>query len=289
MATHHPPRDVLVFRSARPGASFETWLFQKLDPSERRSVAAAITTCGPPWRPHVSAPGIARRHGPGLFEARVHLRQAPRRLLATQRYVRGRVEALGVFFLWTDAGPIILSAGLEMLDFRGLPKNLGLGAARHKLRELRALEARGYVERRLVPYTFFEIRRQCRVGRLIAWDKERQAGLTAFEDVRELVRQEAEAEGVQALVELQVEEDRRRIGFTLAALRAEREMTQVQVAERAGLRQPVLSEIESGVANPTLATLSALAQALGGRLDVDGEGVTSLPGAPPARSRAPRR
>ena len=268
MTTPHHPCDVLVFRSARPGASFETWLFQKLDPAERRSVTAAVATCGPLWRPHVSAPGIARRHGPGLFEARVYLRQAPRRLPAKQRYARGRVEALGVFFLWTEAGPIILSAGFETLDFRGLPKNLGLGAARHRLRELRALEARGYVERRLVPYTFFEIRSQCRVGRLIAWDKERRAGLTALTDVRELVLQEAAAEGARALVELQVEEDRRRIGLTLASLRMEAGMTQTEAASRAGVRQGLLSEIESGVANPTLSTLGAVARALGARLDV---------------------
>jgi hypothetical protein len=110
MTAHDPPRDVLVFRSARPGASFETWLFQKLDPCDRRAVTAAITACGPHWRPDDATPGIARRHGPDLFEARVRLRQAPRRRLATQRYVRGRVDALGVFFLWTDAGPVILSA-----------------------------------------------------------------------------------------------------------------------------------------------------------------------------------
>ncbi len=71
---------------------------------------------------------------------------------------------MGVFFLWAQTGPIILSAGLEMLDLRGLPKNLGLGAARHRLRELRELEAVGHVERRLVPYTFFEI------GASAAWD-----------------------------------------------------------------------------------------------------------------------
>ena len=173
-----------------------------------------------------------------------------------------------MFFIWTDAGPIILGAGLEMLDFRGLPKNLGLGSARHRLRELRSLEARGYVERRLVPSTLFEIRNQCRVGRLIAWDKERRAGLTAFDDVRELVRQEAEAEGAQALADLRVEEDRRRIGLTLASLRMDAGMTQAEAASLAGLRQGLMSEIESGVANPTLSTLSALAQALAGRLDV---------------------
>ena len=173
-----------------------------------------------------------------------------------------------MLFLWTEAGPIILSAGFETLDFRGLPKNLGLGAARHRLRELRALEQRGYVERRLVPYTFFEIRSQCRVGRLIAWDKERRAGLTALTDVRELVLQEAAAEGARALVELQVEEDRRRIGLTLASLRMEAGMTQTEAASRAGVRQGLLSEIESGVANPTLSTLGAVARALGARLDV---------------------
>ncbi len=104
------------------------------------------------------------------------------------------------------------------------------------------------------------------MGRLIAWDKERRAELTAFTDVRELVRQEAE--GARTLVDLKVEEDRRRLGFTLAKLRSQQEMTQAEVAALAGLQQYVVSEIESGVANPTLSTLSALAQALGGELEI---------------------
>jgi transcriptional regulator with XRE-family HTH domain len=43
--------------------------------------------------------------------------------------------------------------------------------------------------------------------------------------------------------------------------------TQAEAASRAGVRQGLLSEIESGVANPTLSTLGAVARALGGRLD----------------------
>jgi hypothetical protein len=197
---------------ARPGASGSSTLRNggPSRPSSRRAVPSGVRTS--PRR--ASRADTAR----GLFEARVYLRQPPRRIPAAQRYARGRVEALLVSFLWTDAGPIILSAGLETLDCRGLPKNLGPGAAQ-AARASRAGDG-GYGERRLVPSTFFEIQDQCRVGCLITGDKERRAGLTAFTDVRK----------------------------------------------------------------PTLSTLGSVARALGGRLDV-----TSLPGAPPARSRAPRR
>lgn len=144
------PRDVLVFRSAQPGRSFEIWLFQKLTPGERRAVAAAIAGCGPHWRPGRDAVGIARRHGPALYEAQVCVRRPARGCPGAVRSVRGSLETIGVFFLWTRDGPIILSAGEWSTDGHGLTHNLGLGDAHHRSRELRVLEEEGYLERSMV-------------------------------------------------------------------------------------------------------------------------------------------
>lgn len=55
-------------------------------------------------------------------------------------------------------------------------------------------------------------------------------------------------------------------------IRQERGLTQQQLAERAGLKQPRIAEIERSDANPTLLTISRIAYALGvtpGRLLVD--------------------
>ncbi len=47
------------------------------------------------------------------------------------------------------------------------------------------------------------------------------------------------------------------------ALRKDRGLTQAQLAEAAGVRQPRIAEIERGDANPRLDTLAKLARALG--------------------------
>lgn len=55
----------------------------------------------------------------------------------------------------------------------------------------------------------------------------------------------------------------------LVALREERGLTQVQLAQRAGVKQPIISKIESGRArNIELKTLARLAEALGARLHI---------------------
>ena len=58
------------------------------------------------------------------------------------------------------------------------------------------------------------------------------------------------------------------LGRQVAQARAMAGMTQTQLAEKSGLRQETVNRIERGAANPTMATLEALADALGKRLDV---------------------
>lgn len=48
-----------------------------------------------------------------------------------------------------------------------------------------------------------------------------------------------------------------------------RGLTERESASLTGIPQSTISEIESGLANPTLATLAELAHALGGRIGVD--------------------
>jgi len=59
-----------------------------------------------------------------------------------------------------------------------------------------------------------------------------------------------------------------RIGAQIRERRREAGLTQKQLAVRAGISQAVLSRVESGLGNPTLALLEELAFALDSRLDV---------------------
>jgi transcriptional regulator with XRE-family HTH domain len=56
------------------------------------------------------------------------------------------------------------------------------------------------------------------------------------------------------------------MGARLRQLRQARKLTQEQLAERAGLSDKFLGEVERGRGNPTLTTLAALGDALGVRL-----------------------
>ena len=53
-----------------------------------------------------------------------------------------------------------------------------------------------------------------------------------------------------------------RFGHALRACRARQRLTQEQLAERSGLSQKFIGEIERGVANPTIETVAQLASAL---------------------------
>lgn len=59
---------------------------------------------------------------------------------------------------------------------------------------------------------------------------------------------------------------RGRMGARLRQLRHTRKLTQEQLAERAGLSDKFLGELERGRGNPTLTTLAALSEALDVRL-----------------------
>lgn len=55
----------------------------------------------------------------------------------------------------------------------------------------------------------------------------------------------------------------------LIGARAERNLTQAQLAELSGIRQSNISRIESGRCSPTIATLQRLAMAMGKRLHIE--------------------
>lgn len=57
-------------------------------------------------------------------------------------------------------------------------------------------------------------------------------------------------------------------GYALKNARAQANLSQMELANRAGLHQPVLSKLESGHANPTVGLLEDLARALGKRLEI---------------------
>jgi DNA-binding XRE family transcriptional regulator len=107
------------------------------------------------------------------------------------------------------------------------------------------------------------------VGRTIAWDREKRAGLFAFEDVKALVLQEAAPEGLVAEAEFRQAEARYRLGAEVMLRRASLGLTQRCLASLAGIPQATFSEVECGLANPTLTTLGAIANALGCRLTLE--------------------
>ena len=91
---------------------------------------------------------------------------------------------------------------------------------------------------------------------------------TKFADfVREL-EEEARTEGPEAVAQLEALRDHFRLGRQLAQARLEKKLSQTQVAERAQVDQGDVSKIERGMANPTLATLSAVASAVGLEIDL---------------------
>lgn len=56
--------------------------------------------------------------------------------------------------------------------------------------------------------------------------------------------------------------------YQLARLRIAKGLTQEELAERSGLKQPNIARMETGKATPTLDTLRRVAAAMGYRLDV---------------------
>lgn len=61
--------------------------------------------------------------------------------------------------------------------------------------------------------------------------------------------------------------ERQRIGARIAELRKAKGMSQLQLAEAAGLKQPNIARIEAGKYSTTLDVLTKIADALGVKVD----------------------
>src|SRR5580692_7249949 len=91
---------------------------------------------------------------------------------------------------------------------------------------------------------------------------------TKFANFMRGLEDEARAEGPEAVAQLDALRDHFRLGRQLAQARLKQKLSQTQVAERAQVDQGDVSKIERGMANPTLATLSAVAGAVGLEIDL---------------------
>jgi DNA-binding XRE family transcriptional regulator len=86
--------------------------------------------------------------------------------------------------------------------------------------------------------------------------------MTTFDDFIKELQAEAEAEGPEAVAELEAFRLHFSLARQLAERRRERHLTQKQLADLSGIDQAEISRIERGRANPTTATLGALTRAL---------------------------
>jgi DNA-binding transcriptional regulator YiaG len=91
---------------------------------------------------------------------------------------------------------------------------------------------------------------------------------TKFTDVIREIEAEAQAEGPEAVTELETFRAHFRLGRQIAEARRARHLTQKQVARIARIDQADVSNIERGVANPTFTSLNAVVSAVGMEIDV---------------------
>ena len=88
---------------------------------------------------------------------------------------------------------------------------------------------------------------------------------TRFTDIMREIEAEAVAEGPEAVEELEALRDYFRLAREVAAARKQRGLSQRQLADRCGVHQSEISDIERGEANPTYRTLQSIARGLGSR------------------------
>lgn len=89
---------------------------------------------------------------------------------------------------------------------------------------------------------------------------------TKFTDFLREIEDEAAAEGLEAVAELEGFRAHYQLARELLVLRRAHDLTQGGLAELSGIGQSEISRIEHGRANPTLGTLAALAAPLGADL-----------------------
>ena len=89
-----------------------------------------------------------------------------------------------------------------------------------------------------------------------------------FNEFLDEIEAEARAEGPAALSELAAFDERYRLAHELMVRRREAGLTQTKLAKLTGIGQADISRLESGLANPTVSTLAAVAHALGYGIDL---------------------
>lgn len=91
---------------------------------------------------------------------------------------------------------------------------------------------------------------------------------TRFDEFMRELEEETRREGPAAVREAEALKARYTLAVELTLLRKRRRVTQRQLSARSGIQQSEISRIEGARANPTAATLAALARALGGELRI---------------------
>ncbi len=89
-----------------------------------------------------------------------------------------------------------------------------------------------------------------------------------FDDFMREVEEETRRAGPAAIAHAEALKAQYTLAVELILLRKRRGLTQRQLSARTGIQQSEISRIEGGRANPTAATLAALARALGGELRI---------------------
>jgi transcriptional regulator with XRE-family HTH domain len=89
-----------------------------------------------------------------------------------------------------------------------------------------------------------------------------------FDDFIEELEEETRQAGPAAVARAEALKAKYTLATELILLRKRRGLTQRQLSARTGIQQSEISRIEGGRANPTTATLAALARALGGELRI---------------------
>jgi XRE family transcriptional regulator, regulator of sulfur utilization len=91
---------------------------------------------------------------------------------------------------------------------------------------------------------------------------------TSYEEFLQELENEASDEGPEAVAELNAFRVRYQLARELMEARRQHAYTQQRLAEISGVDQGEISKIETGRANPTVATVTALAAALDSEIHV---------------------
>lgn len=111
---------------------------------------------------------------------------------------------------------------------------------------------------------------------------------TKFSEFMKELEEETRREGPEAVAEMEALKAQYSLAVELILLRKQRGLTQRQLSARTGIQQSEISRIEGARANPTAATLTVLARALGAELRLLPERVERGPLVRRAGTRAAR-